>query len=235
MKKLDKEANNFFKKNKNISVQEISSRTNNAISNVILDDFESEKISEIFSEVDECFSSSVALIKQLTGQIKGIQKQGVLLIGEKIFKVRDILRQIGCFDTSFTKWISLVFPTKSSAYNALAYYELYSSLPDHELRRKFQSIPYKTAYILASRKADIKRKISVMEIIHGMENEVAITTLNQFMPSSRKAGKLYDGNPLDYLIYKKAYELMVLVKKSQTLSPLSKKLLKELFSLCKGV
>ncbi|WP_213318989.1 CT583 family protein [Chlamydiifrater volucris] len=233
MKKIDKEASDFFQKNRNVSVSKTSSRTDNAISNVVLDDFESEKISEIFSEVDENFSGKIVLIKQLTNQIKGIQKQGVLLIGEKIFKVRKILREIGCFDTSFTKWISLVFPTKSSAYNALAYYELYSSLPDQELRQKFQSIPYKTAYMLASRKADVEKKISVMEIIQGMENDVAITTLNQFIPSSRKDDKSCDRDPLDYLIYKKAYELMILIKKSRNLSPLSKKLLRELFSLSK--
>ncbi|WP_213358407.1 CT583 family protein [Chlamydiifrater phoenicopteri] len=234
MKKIYEEADQFFKKSKSIVSREFSKNSENSNPEV-LDSSESDKISEIFSEVEPVFSKEILLIKQLTGQIKGIQKQGVLLVGEKIFRIREILKEIGCLETSFSKWISLVFPTKSSAYNALAYYELYINLPNQVLKQKFQSIPYKTAYILASRRADIKKKISVMEIIQGMGNENAITTLNQFIPSARN-GQTGDKerDPLDYLIYKKAYDLMVLIKKSPKLSTLSKKILREIFLISKN-
>ncbi|WP_348660535.1 CT583 family protein [Chlamydiifrater volucris] len=234
MKKLSEEAVSFFQKNRNPSVREIPRGDGDSMSDVVLEDFESEKISEIFSGLSQDFCGKIDLIKQITGQIKGIQKQGVLLIGEKIFRVRQILKEMGCFETSFTDWVSLVFPTKSSAYNALAYYELYISLPDKALRKKFQSIPYKAAYMLASRKADMKKKISVVEVIQGMGNETAIDALNQFIPSLRKEREATDDrDPVDYLICKRSYELMTLIKKAKKLSPISKKILREIFLLSK--
>ncbi|EPJ29225.1 hypothetical protein CP09DC78_1085, partial [Chlamydia psittaci 09DC78] len=166
MSKLTKEASAFFQKNQENTTKEfLKKEFAMDVFSVSLSDIEKEQIENLVvsqnSKFDEEYNRGLASIKLLTGQIKSIQKQHVLLIGEKIYKVREILKNMNSPDTTFSSWINLVFRTKSSAYNALGYYELFISLPDKNTKSLFQSIPYKTAYLLASRKGSVKDKLKV--------------------------------------------------------------------------
>ncbi|MBM3202257.1 MAG: hypothetical protein FJZ56_07630, partial [Chlamydiae bacterium] len=63
-------------------------------------------------------------LTKITAELKSIQKQAVVLIGERIYKAREILKAYGD-QTTFTAWIDATFQSRKTAYNALAFYDLY--------------------------------------------------------------------------------------------------------------
>ncbi|AAF39716.1 CT583 family protein [Chlamydia muridarum] len=243
MNKLEKEASVFFKKNqesvsqdfkKKVSSIEMFSTSLNSEENQSLDRLflsETQNLSD-----EESYQEDVLSVKLLTSQIKAIQKQHVLLLGEKIYNARKILSK-SCFSsTTFSSWLDLVFRTKSSAYNALAYYELFISLPSTTLQKEFQSIPYKSAYILAARKGDLKTKVSVIGKVCGMSNASAIRVMDQLLPSSRSKDNqrffesdLEKNRQLSDLLV----ELLRIVCSGVFLSPYNENLLQQLFEVYK--
>ncbi|MEF9497540.1 MULTISPECIES: CT583 family protein [Chlamydia] len=238
MSKLIKEASAFFQKNQESTVKEFHKKEFAMdVFSVSLSENENEQIENLivskhsnFDDEDQC-SRGLASIKLLTGQIKSIQKQHVLLIGEKIYKVREILKSMNSPDTTFSAWINLVFHTKSSAYNALGYYELFINLPDKNTKSLFQSIPYKTAYLLASRKGSLKDKVKVLGKISGMSNTSAIDVLNKFLPSLRtsQTERLTDFEDRNKELSEKLIEILRTVCSGLELSEYNKNLLQQLF------
>ncbi|ANH79176.1 CT583 family protein [Candidatus Chlamydia sanziniae] len=237
MNKLVKEAALFFQKNQK-SLEEEFQKKNMSESTFIvsLNPNESEQLNNLF--VDEVASSCkdyskiLHSIKTLTCQIKSIQKQHVLLIGEKIYKARKLFQILGSSEGTFSSWIDLVFHTKSSAYNALAYYELFINLPNKESQCLLQSIPYKAAYLLASRKGPIGDKITVIKKIQGLSNTAAIALLNKYLPSLREAhSDCLDSEVLaNKLISNKLLDLLKIVSCDVRLSPYNLNLLQQLFN-----
>ena len=114
-------------------------------------------------EIDRDFSQLV----QITSELKAIQKQAVILVGERICAVRDIFKRHGGEGIGFTAWLSLAFNAKKTAYNAMAYFELYSTLPTDDLKVKMKQMPVKVSYVLASRTAPDKLKFSIIDSYQG--------------------------------------------------------------------
>ncbi|SYX09479.1 Uncharacterised protein family (UPF0137) (plasmid) [Chlamydia poikilotherma] len=236
MSKLVKEASAFFQKNQENTRKEFHKKEFAMdVFSVSLSEDEKEQIESLIvskhSVFDDTCSRGLASIKLLTGQIKSIQKQHVLLIGEKIYKVRDILRGMNSPETTFSAWINFVFHTKSSAYNALGYYELFISLPDKNTKSLFQSIPYKTAYLLASRKGSVKDKVKVLGKIYGMSNTSAIDVLNKFLPSLRtsQTERLTNCEDKNKELSEKLMEILKTICSGLELSEYNKNLLQQLF------
>ncbi|EPP36083.1 CT583 family protein [Chlamydia avium] len=238
MNKLAKEASAFFRKNQESTTKEFQKKDLSLdIFSVTLSAEEHEQIENLVVsqniQLDTNHSNNLATIKLLTGQIKSIQKQHVLLIGEKIYKVREILRNMCSPEATFSSWINIVFRTKSSAYNALGYYELFISLPDKHTKSLFQSIPYKTAYLLASRKGTIREKINVLGKICGMSNTSAINTLNKFLPSLRNNTELKittesDVERRNKYLSEKLLEILEIINSGIDLSDYNKNLIHQL-------
>jgi len=129
-------------------------------------------------------------LKNIAVEIKGIEKQGVLLIGERLFKAREIFGHYEKGNESFSSWLNIVFKHRSTAYNFLSYYELYKSLPNIELRNRLKEMPHKAAYILASRKGDITKKTEVIEKYSELRADEIIAILQDvFPPAIRKEQK----------------------------------------------
>ncbi|ACZ33583.1 conserved hypothetical protein (plasmid) [Chlamydia pneumoniae LPCoLN] len=235
MSKLVKEASVFFSKNKKNTEEEFQKKEIvKDVFSVSLTISEANRLDSLFNkytlkdEKKDIFLS----IKTLTCQIKSIQKQHVLLIGEKIYKVRELLKTIESTETTFSAWISLVFSTKSSAYNALAYYELFIGLPSKNEQLLLQSIPYKAAYLLASRKGSIERKLDVMKRINGLPNTSAISILNKYLPPSREISlsHAYESDEvINKIISEKLLEVLRLVSSEVQLSEYNLNLMKQLF------
>lgn len=131
-------------------------------------------------EMDRDFSQLV----QITSELKAIQKQAVILVGERICAVRDIFKRHGGEGIGFTAWLSLAFNAKKTAYNAMAYYELYSLLPSKELKTKMKQMPVKVSYVLASRKAPEKLKFSIIDSYKGEKQKEMLDRIEEFMPIS---------------------------------------------------
>jgi len=77
---------------------------------------------------------------QLTSELKAIQKQAILLIGERVFQVREIFLKYGEEKGGFTRWLEYAFNTRKTAYNALSFYELYQSLPTEDLKNNLNNM-----------------------------------------------------------------------------------------------
>jgi hypothetical protein len=99
-------------------------------------------------------------MKQLTAEIRSVGKRCLVLIGERVFKVRDILKRYK--EGSFTQWLIGTFGCRRTGYNYLTYYEFYKQLPNNELKEGFKKFPQKFAYKLASRKGDIGIKCDIV-------------------------------------------------------------------------
>ena len=128
-------------------------------------------------------------LKNITVEVKAIEKQGVLLIGERLFRAREILRKWSKGGESFKDWLNIVFKHRSSAYNILAYYDLYKTLPSPELQKKLKEMPHKAAYVLASRKGEIQEKAEIVEKYFELRSDEIIAIVQDKFPSSKKETK----------------------------------------------
>ncbi len=125
-------------------------------------------------------------IKSLTCEIRSIGQQGAILMGERIYHVREILKSYR--DGTFTKWLEFALGSKKSGYNMLSYYELYQELPDHA-KENFKKIPQKAGYILASRPGDINKKAEIVNSMHHLRSQEMISHIqNEFPTKNKKIG-----------------------------------------------
>jgi hypothetical protein len=121
-------------------------------------------------------------MKALTSQIKAIGRQGTILIGERIFKARELLKSYR--DGAFSKWLELTFGTRKTGYNMLSYYEFYNELPYDDLKEQFKKIPQRAAYILASRNGDIDRKAEIIREYHDLSLNELVILIQEKLPVS---------------------------------------------------
>lgn len=160
----------------------LDEKTSNAIDRLVYDLVTPENASE------EKIRSDLTQLKNITLEVKAIEKQGILLIGERLFKAREILGRFKKDTDSFKAWLNIVFKNRSSAYNILAYYELYNTLPQN-LQSKLKEMPYRAAYILASRKGEIEEKYEIVEKYSEMKADEIIAIVQDKFPSIKKDAK----------------------------------------------
>jgi hypothetical protein len=129
-------------------------------------------------EIEKDFSQLV----QITSELKAIQKQAVILVGERICAVRKIFKRHGGEGIGFTAWLSLAFNARKTAYNAMAYYELYSALPTEDLKTKMKQMPVKVSYVLASRTAPEKLKFSIIDSYQGEKQREMLDRIEEHIP-----------------------------------------------------
>lgn len=108
---------------------------------------------------EEQVQVDVEQLKRLTAEIRAIGKQGVVLMGERVYKARDLLKLYR--DGTFTKWLEAAFGNRKTGYNLLSYYELHKDLPP-QLRENLKRIPQRCAYILASRDGAFETKQEIL-------------------------------------------------------------------------
>ena len=94
------------------------------------------------------FKQNFVQLKSITSEIKAISRQGAFLIGERVVRARELLKPYR--DGTFTLWLESTFGSRRSGYNMLAYYELFTALPDDELRSKYKTMAQRAAYSLAN-------------------------------------------------------------------------------------
>lgn len=206
-----KEASSFLSKN---NISNISKFSSNKISCTVLNfteikltTSEEENIRLILNGSSD--KNDVNSLLELTIQVKAIQKQGVILLGEKIFRAREIINKNSLKKTSFSSWINMFFKTKSSAYNALAYYELYVNLPTEKLKSSFLEIPYKAAYKLSSKSVCLKDKERIIPHIVGLSNSEAISLISK-LSANNSLSRDYD-NEMERVSFNKIKSLLISV------------------------
>ena len=154
-------------------------------------------------------------MKQLTSEIQSIGKQSLVLIGERVFRVRDILK---CYkEGSFTQWLTSTFACKRTGYNYLTYYEFYKELPDAELKEGFKKLPQKSAYKLASRRGDIGVKSEIVRDYQDLSLEELDKIIEEMLPlesGDRRKKEPNDSSLIDRVLK----SLTVLLKRKDNLS-----------------
>ncbi len=170
---LVSQANPF---NSIFEIQPLDDKTLHAIDRLMFEIVRPENANE------EQVRDDLAQLKTITLEVKAIEKQGVLLIGERLFKARAILVKYGRGIESFTAWLNITFKHRSTAYNVLSYYELYKTLPNPELQKKLKEMPHKAAYVLASRKGEIGQKVEIVEKCHEMRADDIIAIIQDKFP-----------------------------------------------------
>lgn len=145
---------------------------------------ESEGISDI--GLDK-IAKDAFIIEQLTSELKGIGRQGVFLMGERVCKAKEILKSYK--DGTFTRWLIRTFGTRKTGYNALSYYELCKRLPAQNIREKFMRIPLSAAYNLASREGSLNKKISLIKDFAGKTQKEIISEIKKQFPTQKRGGR----------------------------------------------
>ena len=166
----------------------------------------------LFSE--EQASSDLEEMKLLTAEIRAVGKQSLILIGERVFKARNILKKYK--EGSFTQWLLQTFGCRRTGYNYLTYYEFYRQLPNVELQETFKKFPQKFAYKLASRKGDINVKCELVREYSDYPLEEMERLMKEMLP--HKEGSTKSDSPVQTYIERMRQSLQKLLVHQKELS-----------------
>ena len=120
-----------------------------------------------------------AQLCQLTGEVKAITKQAILLHGERICKAQMVLKRYR--EGAFSAWLKQTYGNRQTPYNLLLYYEFYHQLPS-SLKVKLELLPKQAIYTLASRKGDLATKIEIINAYAGEPKQQILMLIRQRFP-----------------------------------------------------
>ncbi len=203
---LAPQVNNF---NAIFDTKPLDEKESRAIEKLLVDNFLPGKIPE--EQVEKDLNS----LKTITAEIKAISKQGIVLMGERIHKARELLKPYR--DGTFTQWIESTFGSRKTAYNMLSYYDLYSELPDYVLKERFQKLPQKAAYILASKNADIEEKMRIIADYHDSSADELMMLIQERFPGNVQDGRRKEANKI--LLDSIEFGLKKILKRKSQLTP----------------
>ncbi len=197
MSKADQLAKAFTQKTKESKPFEESFERNTANSafagmfgNPKLTEKEHQEIQLILNEYfqpglikEENVSEDLKTLLAITGEIKAISSQSILLHGERIKKVQDLLRDYR--EGAFTKWLLFTYGNRQTPYSMLQYYEFYQSLSS-ELRKQIERMPKKAAYTLAARDGSLDRKLEILKNYSGERQDDVISLIQETFPGDSK-------------------------------------------------
>jgi hypothetical protein len=150
-----------------------------AIERILFDGFQPGAINE--NQVKDDYEAIV----KLTTEIKTISKQGILLIGERIYEARTILKVYGGEKGAFSNWLLNTFGNKRSAYNILSYYDFYTSLPKKSLKEKLKQMPVQAVYSLASRKGLPQIKYDIISNYNNEKQKEVLLQIKERLPLAK--------------------------------------------------
>lgn len=188
-------ASGFFNKNTPSQALNVQASPPSALRSIFdiqqLDESEERKIEKLLVDEfrpggtlsEEQVAQDLSDLKHITAEVKSITKQGVLLVGERIHKAREILNNYGDGKGSLKKWLEITFSSsRRTAYNSLAYFDFHRSLPDDKSRLLLKKMPQKAAYVLASREGEIRVKAEIIHEYHQQKAEEIIPVIQERLP-----------------------------------------------------
>ncbi|AAP05698.1 pGP6-D family virulence protein [Chlamydia caviae] len=136
-------------------------------SDIKLSPKEEEKFRQLLENYtfeDQISEEDLKNLCTLSAQIKQIHHQAVLLHGERIKKVRDLLKTYR--EGAFSAWLLITYGNRQTPYNFLVYYELFSTLPE-PLKIEAEKMPRQAIYTLASRQGPQEKKEAIIRNYRG--------------------------------------------------------------------
>lgn len=117
----------------------------------------------------------------LSAQVKQIHHQAVLLHGERIKQVRNLLKTYR--EGAFSAWLVLSYGNRQTPYNFLMYYELFSRLPE-ALKLAAEKMPKQVIYTLASRQGPQEKKEEIIREYQGESKGDLLKKIRDTFPLS---------------------------------------------------
>ncbi|WP_407365625.1 pGP6-D family virulence protein [Chlamydia pecorum] len=138
-----------------------------------------QKLLEHYSLEKQIKQQDVQYLCVLSAEIKQIHHQAVLLHGERIKKVRDLLKSYR--EGAFSSWLMLTYGNRQTPYNFLVYYELFSLLPD-ALKIEAEKMPRQAMYTLASRQGSQEKKEEIIRNYKGENKDELLRIIRKEFP-----------------------------------------------------
>lgn len=117
----------------------------------------------------------------LTQQIHAIDRQSILLHGERIQGAQDLLKKYK--EGSFTSWLLLTYGNRQTPYRMLRFYELFQEI-ERKDRPLLEKMPKKAAYSLAMRDGDLNKKIEIIRDHYHEEPAQILQAIRAILPLS---------------------------------------------------
>jgi len=111
-------------------------------------------------DIDKIELDNIQLTK-ISEEIRSIQKQEVLLHGERISKAQNVLKNYK--KGAFSYWLEMTYGNRRTPYNFFYYYSLYRLLHSNE-KKLLQQMPPKIVYIIGGRRLEDKEKINFVKM-----------------------------------------------------------------------
>lgn len=153
---------------------------------VYLSEQETNALKELLVEGSDSgrfIAEDFTLLASLTGEIKSITHQSVLLHGEKILAAKKLFKAYG--EQTFSKWLRAVYGNRQTPYNFLKYYQFYTSLTA-DLQEKILVMPKQIVYTIASRNCSDQDKMRVVESYEGESKDTYIKAIRKAFPLEKK-------------------------------------------------
>ena len=171
-------------------------------------------------------------LSDLTQQIRAIDRQSVLLHGERIQKARELLKKYR--DGAFTGWLVTAYGNRQTPYRMLNFFELFQKLEGQD-RPLFEKMPRNAAYSLASREGNLSEKIAIIRDHHSKTPEEISIVLDATFPlakGDRRVGRKSDD---DVIVKTLEDGIRKLMKRKNDLSDSTKEKLKALAKEIEGI
>ncbi|SPN73916.1 Uncharacterised protein family (UPF0137) [Chlamydia serpentis] len=139
----------------------------NSFSNPTLSSKEKEQIRDLLEHYnlrEHLEESDLLHLCTLSAEVKQIHHQSILLHGERIAKVRDVLKSYR--EGAFSSWLLLTYGNRQTPYNFLVYYEFFKRLPE-PLKIEMEKMPRQVVYTLASRQGPQEKKEEIIRNYRG--------------------------------------------------------------------
>lgn len=135
----------------------------------------------VSEQVDKDFQEIV----DITAQIRSINKQGLILIGERLEHTRSIFTRYG--QRAFNEWLIYTFGSRRTPYNILAYYHFFKQLPSNKLQQKMKQLPVQVVYTLATRPGDIQLKQQFVSNFTGQSQKELLKEISALFPIQKRS------------------------------------------------
>jgi len=174
---------------------------------------ELENILKNFREGDNYdVDADLNSLMKITSEVKAITNQAVILHGERIKKVQEILKTYK--DGAFTAWLTTTYGNRQTPYNFLQYYEFYTEMPT-ALHPTIDNMPRQAIYTLASRSGELDKKQEIINSYNGQPKQELLTIIRKVFPLAETDKRLTSNSQQVIQALKRAKNLM----KEQNFAP----------------
>jgi len=136
-----------------------------------------------YNQGDGDLTTDLQQLLSITGEIKAIDNQALLLHGERVFKAQGIL--VRYKEGAFTAWLKVAYGNRQTPYNFLYYYQFHEAIARH-LKPRLSLMPRQAVYTLASRDGPLEVKENLVASYAGESKDELLKIIRRSFPLVEK-------------------------------------------------